>query len=243
MPKAKRTISDSSSDEGDDESEGSASEEEEERKPAAKQPKSKPTASPSKQQKAKPAAKKGPSKAGASKEKGQSEADKEADRQAAKLRLAAIKADLVHEDREPAYDYSLLHPSKELRQAASKSSVDVVRNKGSSGKKKYLMMLPGRFAPVDGGTIGTIEKLDTANPELLLNWPGKGKLQLSGSLLRPKARYLTMRLSKGKVCGPRARHPPPTPTPTATSAARAARRRCTRRTSSTAWWSSPRRSG
>ena len=204
MPKAKRTI-DSSSDEGDDEWDGGSSEDEEdeeEYKPATKQPKSKPAASPSKQQKAKPAAKKGPSKAGAAKERVQTEADKAADREAAKLRVAAVKADLVHEDREPAYDYSLLHPSRELRQAASKSSVDVVRNKGVAGKKKYLMMLPGRFAPVDGGTIGTIEKLDTANPELLLNWPGKGKLQLSGSLLRPKARYLTMRLSKGKVCGP-----------------------------------------
>ena len=219
MPKAKRTI-DSSSDEGDDEWDGGSSEDEEdeeEYKPAAKQPKSKPAASPSKQQKAKPAAKKGPSKAGAAKERVQTEADKAADREAAKLRVAAVKADLVHEDREPAYDYSLLHPSRELRQAASKSSVDVVRNKGVAGKKKYLMMLPGRFAPVDGGTIGTIEKLDTANPELLLNWPGKGKLQLSGSLLRPKARYLTMRLSKGKVCGPWARCLSPTPTPTATS--------------------------
>lgn len=54
----------------------------------------------------------------------------------------------------------------------------VIRNRGTSGKKKYLMMLPGRLAPVEGGTIGTIEKLDTPNPELLLHWPGKGKLQV-----------------------------------------------------------------
>ena len=136
------------------------------------------------------------------------EADPQATAAAAKLQRAALAANLVHSDREPAYEYSLLHPSKELRQMASKSSVDVVRSKGPAAKKKcklarqhsrrsratarartrrpqakvrrnacrrYLMMLPGRFAPVEGGTIGTIEKLDTPNPELLLHWPSKAR--------------------------------------------------------------------
>ena len=36
---------------------------------------------------------------------------------------------------------------------------------------RYLIALPGNFAPLEGGTIGAIEKLDTRNPEMVIEWP------------------------------------------------------------------------
>ena len=194
MPK-KKVVESDSDDDGDDEWQGSGDDSEEE---APKPKKQKSTAS--------TASSAGSAGASSSKGKGKgkakapaiSEADAEAAAAAAKLQDAACAADLVQTDRNPSYEYSVLHPSKELRQLAGKSSVDVVRSRGAnSTKKKYLMLLPGRFAPVDGGTIGSIEKLDTPTPELLLHWPGKGKLRFAGSLVRPRARYLTMKQQAG----------------------------------------------
>jgi len=61
----------------------------------------------------------------------------------------------------------------------------------------YLLAIPGHLAPVAGGEIGTIQKLDTPHPELLMSWPGQGKLRLRGSLVHTKAKYLTL---VPKVC-------------------------------------------
>ena len=116
------------------------------------------------------------------------------------LQRTAEKARMVRDNRDAEYEYALLHPSKELRQAASASSIDVVKKaKSAASKPRYLFMLPGKFAALDGGEIGTVERLDTPNPEMYLNFPGRGgpngeggKLRLRGTLLHPRSKYLAL---------------------------------------------------
>jgi len=128
-------------------------------------------------------------------------ADTEANKESAQLLVAAERANLVRADRYPGYEYAKLHASKDLRQAASTHSLDVVKKPQSAARKpRYLLLLPGKFAPLDGNAaIGSIERLDTPNPEIYLDWPGKGKLRLRGTLLYPKNRYLALAPTKGEL--------------------------------------------
>ena len=111
------------------------------------------------------------------------------------LLKSACRIGVVSTDREPEYEYAVLHPSKALRSAASEGRSIPIMKKPKSGaaKPKYLMALPGRLATVGAGDIGAIEKLDTANPELLLSFPNEGVLRLKGSLVRTRSRYLTLK--------------------------------------------------
>ena len=59
----------------------------------------------------------------------------------------------------PPYEYELLHASKELASLASSRSIDIVKKPSTQAKKpRYLLMLPGKFAALDGGEIGSIER-------------------------------------------------------------------------------------
>ena len=114
------------------------------------------------------------------------------------LQRRAERSNLIRTDREPDYEYPLLHASKELRQAASSRSIDVIKKpRAAAAKPRYLLLLPGRLAPMDGGSIGSIERLDTPNPEIYLDFPGKGKLRLRGTLVYPQSKYLTMQPTRG----------------------------------------------
>ena len=114
----------------------------------------------------------------------------------------AREVGLVSSDRDFAHEFALLHPSKGLRQVTTSRSLDVVKKaKGAASKPRYLLSLPGNLAPIDGigGTIGSIERLDTPNPEIYIDWPGKGKLRLQGTLLYPRGRYLTLQSRAGQL--------------------------------------------
>ena len=122
------------------------------------------------------------------------------------LQAKAEKSRLVRSDRTAEYEYPLLHPSKELRQLTSARSVAVTKKaKAAASKPRYLLMLPGKFAPMEGGDIGTIERLDTPNPEMYLDFPrggpdGQGgKLRLRGTILHPRSKYLTLMPKAGEL--------------------------------------------
>ncbi len=109
------------------------------------------------------------------------------------LQDKAERGGLVRADRAPPFEYPLLHASKELRQMGAARSIDIVKKaKGAATKPRYLIALPAQLAPIDGGTIGTIERLDTPNPEVYIEWPGQGRLRLRGTLLYPKAKLVTL---------------------------------------------------
>eukprot|EP00308_Calcidiscus_leptoporus_P012116 CAMPEP_0119354566 /NCGR_PEP_ID=MMETSP1334-20130426/3546_1 /TAXON_ID=127549 /ORGANISM="Calcidiscus leptoporus, Strain RCC1130" /LENGTH=427 /DNA_ID=CAMNT_0007368153 /DNA_START=30 /DNA_END=1313 /DNA_ORIENTATION=- len=75
------------------------------------------------------------------------------------------------------------------------------KSRGAGAKAtKYLIALPGQFMPLGTGEIGTLEKLDTPNPELLLHWPEQGgQLRLRGTIAYPKARYITLAPGKQQL--------------------------------------------
>ncbi|KOO29418.1 DNA-binding protein rhl1 [Chrysochromulina tobinii] len=116
------------------------------------------------------------------------------------LQAKAEDGGLVRSDRMPHYEYPLLHASKELRQMGAARSIDIVKKaKGAANKPRYLIALPAQLAPMDGGTIGSIERLDTPNPEIYLEWPGQGRLRLRGTLLYPKAKLITLQPRAGQL--------------------------------------------
>ena len=116
------------------------------------------------------------------------------------LQAKAEDGGLVRSDRMPPYEYPLLHASKELRQMGAARSIDIVKKaKGAANKPRYLIALPAQLAPMDGGTIGSIERLDTPNPEIYLEWPGQGRLRLRGTLLYPKAKLITLQPRAGQL--------------------------------------------
>ena len=152
-------------------------------KPASKgkpSPKGKAAASPPKKGKAAPApAPKGKAAAPApAKDKGkakakdapptpiQSEAEKVENASSKVLQARAEKMGLVLPGAglpglrdAPPYEYELLHASKELASLASSRSIDIVKKPSTQAKKpRYLLMLPGKFAALDGGEIGSIER-------------------------------------------------------------------------------------
>ena len=103
---------------------------------------------------------------------------------------AAVESGVLQRDRAAAYEYPVLHPAKDLRA----QTLDIsAKPKTASRATKYLIALPGHLAPIDGGAgVGQIEKLDTANPELLLDFHGKGKLRLRGTVVYPRSPFLTL---------------------------------------------------
>ena len=88
--------------------------------------------------------------------------------------------------------YNALHASKALRKMSRDGASVPVHKKGrGQAKARYLVALPGHLAPVAGGEIGSIEKLDSPHPEMVLQWPA-GRLRLRGTVVRPRAKCLTL---------------------------------------------------
>lgn len=66
-----------------------------------------------------------------------------------------------------------------------------IKKKGSQRKSKYLFSFPGLIAPLEGGKIGTLDKLDSEKPVLYIEFP-TGRMKCIGTILFPKNPYLTL---------------------------------------------------
>ena len=132
----------------------------------------------------------GPAAAARGKRAGHDAADEAAADEASRQLVRSSAA--VRADRAPPFEYSVLHASKALRKMSRDGASVPVHKKGrGQAKARYLVALPGHLAPVAGGEIGSIEKLDSPHPEMVLQWPA-GRLRLRGTVVRPRAKCLTL---------------------------------------------------
>ena len=103
---------------------------------------------------------------------------------------AAVESGVLQRDRAAAYEYPVLHPAKDLRA----QTLDTRRSRRPRrAPPRYLIALPGHLAPIDGGAgVGQIEKLDTANPELLLDFHGRGSSAAAAPSCTRARAFLTL---------------------------------------------------
>mmetsp|Transcript_26664 Transcript_26664/g.47247 ORF Transcript_26664/g.47247 Transcript_26664/m.47247 type:complete len:310 (-) Transcript_26664:290-1219(-) len=68
-----------------------------------------------------------------------------------------------------------------------------INNKSASrGKKKLMFLFPGKLdVRASGGKLGTLDKLDTKNPVLYVEYP-EGRLKMQGTIVYPKTKYLAI---------------------------------------------------
>ncbi|KAF0717572.1 hypothetical protein AaE_010827, partial [Aphanomyces astaci] len=78
-----------------------------------------------------------------------------------------------------------------------------IKKKSGHRKGKFLFAFPGLVSPMpEGGTLGTLDKLDTDKPVLYIDFP-QGRLKMQGTLVYAQNRFLTLqcaRRGKSVVC-------------------------------------------
>ena len=82
-----------------------------------------------------------------------------------------------------------LVPSKTLKRSDCKD----IHKRSSIKKSRYMTVFPGQLAHLREGRIGSLAKLDTQNPVMYIEYPGLGRLKLTGTIVRSRAtRYFSL---------------------------------------------------
>ncbi|RHY23674.1 hypothetical protein DYB28_011681 [Aphanomyces astaci] len=70
-----------------------------------------------------------------------------------------------------------------------------IKKKSGHRKGKFLFAFPGLVSPMpEGGTLGTLDKLDTDKPVLYIDFP-QGRLKMQGTLVYAQNRYFAHAVS------------------------------------------------
>ena len=131
-----------------------------------------------------------------------SKKDREAEAVAAEDAAASKLSRALFDDAVDARMVSRVRPSslKELvpSKTLKRSDCKDIHKRSSIKKSRYMTVFPGQLAHLREGRIGSLAKLDTQNPVMYIEYPGLGRLKLTGTIVRSRAtRFLPQRQVQG----------------------------------------------
>ena len=126
-----------------------------------------------------------------------SKKDREAEAVAAEDAAASKLSRALFDDAVDARMVSRVRPSslKELvpSKTLKRSDCKDIHKRSSIKKSRYMTVFPGQLAHLREGRIGSLAKLDTQNPVMYIEYPGLGRLKLTGTIVRSRAtRYFSL---------------------------------------------------
>jgi len=74
-----------------------------------------------------------------------------------------------------------------------------IKSQGTIKKiNKTMFIFPGKIKPVlPGEKLGNLVKLNTPNPELHIDFPGRGRLRFRGTIIHPRTKYVQLQYPVG----------------------------------------------